>query len=648
MGKKNKRTQGRTVAARMPLDPESMALKRLVDAHQYAEIEASARRILEQKPRHSLAMKALGVALMGLDRCREALSVIEHAISLYPADPELHNNRGIALSMLMRWDESLEAFAKTLALEGDTPETLKNLGVAYFRMHRWNDAVPLLLKAIECHPGDYVEAISVLADTLQNANRVDEAWTCYNELWRSYPESVSALSRLIAVSLKRCDWQNLPENLALCRKKSGDFTSLGAEPFSPLAWPGVTSPELKLIACSYLRSLIPLSLLEAAPAFDRHAWSSSPEKLRIGYFSADFRNHPVGQVIAEVIERHDRGCFEVFGYSLAAPDESALHRRLSASFDHFIDLSDAGFSETAERIRADGIHVLIDLHGWTTDGRPESLVFRCAPIQVNWLGYAGTAGHRRLADYILGDSVVTPHEQAENYCETIVNLPSTYMPADTTTMPAPCPTRQQAGLPETGFVFCSFNNSYKFNPLVFDLWAKILKSVDESVLWLSKPPGGAGERLREQMGNRGVEPARLIFAPRVDALADHHARIQLADLALDPFPYNSHSSGVDVLWAGVPMVSLLGTTFPGRVGASLLRAAGLHDLVAESQGTYCDLAVMLANDPVQLRRYRDVLSQRKALPLFNTQLFVRNLEKAYSLMWKDFCAGVCRPISVGG
>ncbi|MCK6404936.1 MAG: tetratricopeptide repeat protein [Rhodocyclaceae bacterium] len=644
MGKKSKRS-GPFAAAKA--DPESIALMRLVDAEKHAEVETAANRILAKRPRHLLAMKALGFALIGLQRFEEALPLIEFSIQLNPRDPELHNNLGIVLSMLMRWEDSLSAFNDALALQGDDPETLRNLGVAYSRMHRWNDAVPPLLKAIECHPGDFVEAVVVLADVLAAANRVDEAWTCYNELWRNDPEDMAALSSLLGVCLRRCDWQSFQEHLALIRQKTSDFsTGAYANPFSPLAWPGLDRASLKVIAVNYVPSRIPASFLADRKALPAIPPAARVERLKIGYFSADFRNHPVGQLVVKAFESHDRSRFEVFGYSLGIDDASPLRQRLANAFEHFVDLSAAGFSETAKRIQSDGIHILVDLNGWTADGRPESLAMRCAPIQVNWLGYPGTMGHPRLADYLLGDRVVTPLEDAPHYTETLVNLPGSYMPVDTLNLPGTAPSRRDAGLPDTGFVYCSFNNSYKFNPEVFDLWVRILDATPGSVLWLSHPPGEAGDRLRQEIKLRGIDPDRLVLASRVQDLAEHHARIQLADLALDTFPYNSHSTGVDALWCGVPMVSLYGCTFPGRVAASLLKAAGLDELIANSKDEYFRIAVDLFDHPERLQKYKDHLALRGALPLFDTPAFTSGLEQAYLQMWDQFSNGVRRPIVV--
>lgn len=647
MGKKSKRPASPPAGKRIQLDPESIALMRLVEASKHAEIEVAARRMLDRHPRHAFAMKALGFALIGTSRYEKALPVIKLALELSPGDPELHNNCGIVLSMLMRWDESLAALNKSLALQPDHPETLKNLGLAYVRMHRWNEAVPPLLKAIEFHPGDYVEAIALLADALFNANRVDEAWTCYNELRKGDPDNVSALSQLVTAGLRRCDWQDLREHLSTLRERTGSFSSLQSNPFGLLAWPGTTGTELMAVAGNFVKAQIPEAFLGPDGNDYGHLLMGWPHRLRIGYLSGDLRNHPVAQVIAEVIEHHDRRRVEVMAYSLRPGDGSPLRARLERGFDRFHDLSDVrSVVETAKLIRDDSIHILVDLSGWTADGRPESLALRCAPVQVNWLGYPGTLGHPKLADYLIGDSVVTPPDHAGFYTETIARMPQSYFPVDTASRPASAPTRAAAGLPESGFIYCSFNNSYKFNPDVFDLWSRILGESPGSYLWLSQPRGAAKDNLRRELAERGIDPERLLFAPRVEAREEHLGRLQLADLALDPFPYNSHSTAADVLLAGVPMVSLVGDTFSGRVGASLLRAAHLGELVVPSQQEYFEIATGLFRNPGRLGELRSRLASRHAVPLFDMAGFTAALEELYSRMWDDYRAGIRRPITL--
>ena len=639
---KTSRKKPQTAAGRRaPLDPDCLALMRLVEANRYAEVEGAARRILAVRQNQPLALKALGFAFIGQGRYDDALPIITLSLERNPDDPEAHNNLGIVLSALMRWDESIKCFARSIEIKPDDPEVLKNYGFALSRMQKYDQAVPFFLKAIECHPGDYVEAIEQLAGTLLNSNRNDEAWTCFNELWKNDSSNACILSQLLSACLKRCDWNELEARLLTLRSLTAEYQSLADNPFTLLSFPGVTAEEQRRVAANYARHSIPASVLDSPDLPACGGSQAERQRLRIGYLSADYLNHPVGQVMPQVIELHDRARVEVFGYSMRADDQSEIRKRLGAAFDHFVDLEDYSVIRTAERIRADGIDILIDLHGWTAYGRPEALALRAAPVQVNWLGYAGTTGHSKLADYLLGDPVVTPLQHAYCYSETLAHLPNCYLPADSTIPLNAPPSRRDAGLPEEGFVFCSFNNSYKFNPPVFDLWCRLLLAVDDSCLWLSQPGGTAEERLRAEVQARGVDPARLVFAPRVASKVDHLARLQLADLALDPFPYNSHSTGIDILYAGVPMVALLGDTFPGRVGASLLRAAGFDELIAGTTDEYYQLALALACNPQRVRRLRAKLAEgRMSCALFDMPRYVRSLEDVYSRMWHNHLQGI--------
>ncbi|MBI5901340.1 MAG: tetratricopeptide repeat protein [Rhodocyclales bacterium] len=630
---------------REPLDPELMSLMRLIEAMRFADVEALARRILGRRPNQPLALKALSFALIGLERYRDALPILDEAVRRNPRDAELHNNRGIVLSSLTRWEESLISFQRARALTPDDPELLKNMAGALLRMERWNEAVPILLEAIEIHPGDFVEAIVLLAGALLGANRIEEAWACFREIHRADETNLRALYQLISCNLKRCHWEEFSDLLTVLRTKSDDFSAPLVSPFTALAFPGLTGPELRRIAENFAREIVPSDEDIAVPAWNGFSRNTERRRLRIGYISGDFREHPVGRIIPDALEHHDHSRVEVFGYSTMADDGSDLHKRLVATFDQFVDLVDMPVPKVVERIRADRIDVLIDLSGWTAHGRREALVSRCAPVQVNWLGYAGTMGHSSLADYILGDPTVTPAEHASFYTETIAQMPYCYMPADSARRLWEAPSRANAGLPETAFVFCSFNSCYKYSPPLFDLWADLLSSAPGSVLWLGHPGESAAAALIREIQMRGIETSRLVFADRVDAHMDHLVRLQLADLALDPFPYNSHSTGIETLWAGVPMVALKGTTFAARVGASMLGAAGLADLVATTPEDYRAIALRLFRNPQQLADVRKrLIDARATAPLFDMTAFARALEDVYFRMWEQYCAGENKPI----
>ncbi|MCX7149145.1 MAG: tetratricopeptide repeat protein [Rhodocyclales bacterium] len=643
-----KRIKPRKTAGKRPeriLDPELMALMQLVVACRYAEVEHAARKILGQRPNQPLALKALSFALIGLGRFEDALPVLEFAVSRHAGDPELQNNLGIVLHSQLRWDEAEACFKRALALEPKDYEIWKNLGLACFKQHRWDEAIQHLLKAIEYHPEDYVEAIGHLAEALASVYRLDEALVCLRELHNNDPDNSQLLCQLLSVSLRNCDWDEFVERQERLRSLSRDFVDAVGNPFNPLALSGISGEEHRRIAANFVTLSLPENILAQTPLAARRLTGFETRRLKLGYLSADFRQHAVGLVVAEVLEMHDRSRFEVFGYSIAVDDGSALRSRLIKAFDHFIDVAAMSVYETAQRIAADEIDILIDITGWTSDGRPEALALRCAPVQANWLGYAGTLGHPRLADYLIGDATATPPEHASHFTESLALMPNCYLPADATRAVGPPPARAQAGLPESGFVFCSFNNSYKFNPTVWDLWCGILDRAPGSILWLSSPSPTAQTNLRREAQARGIDPERIIFAMRTDTQAEHLARLQLADLALDPFPYNSHSTGIDTLWAGVPLVTLRGETFAARVGESLLRAAGLSELVALTPEDYAATALQLYQDKARLATLRKSLVEgRASLPLFDMRAFARDLESLYCRMWQNELDGIREPI----
>lgn len=627
-------------------DAETINLKRLVEQKQYAELEKAARQILNTKPNHGFAMKALGFALLGLRRNEEALPLLRHMVALNPHDPELRHNLGIALSQLMYWDESLQEFKQALAGLPADPEVYKDMALALFRMQRWNDAVPFLLKAIELYEGDYIDAVELLATCLLYAGRVDEAWTCFRELHQAEPEHVQNLFQFMSSSLRRCDWTRFPESLHRLRELSAEFDQCEASPFALAALPGIQPIEFFKVAGNHAKLFIPASILATTTALPCNG--RTDRRVRIAYLSGDLRRHAVGFIVPEVLERHDRSRFEVFAYSTHAAEAGDLIRpRLEAAFEHFHEVGDLSVRKLSEKIRADNIDILIDLSGWTAHSRPEVMALRSAPVQVNWLGYPGTMGHPSLADYIVGDSIVTPLEHADAFSEKIAQMPHSYLPADTRRQRATPPSRAEAGLPDGKFVFCSFNNSYKYNPDVWDLWCAILEAAPNSVLWLSAHGDTIADHLWQEAEKRGVSKDRIIFAGHVPSNEAHLARLGLADLALDPFPYNSHSTGVDVLWAGVPMVTLLGDIFAGRVGASIVTAAGLPELVANNQDEYCSVALDLYRDRDRLSVLRNRLaSHHTSAAMFNMHGFTAALEALYFRMLEDTEQGLHRHLPV--
>ncbi len=363
-------------------------------------------------------------------------------------------------------------------------------------------------------------------------------------------------------------------------------------------------------------------------------------RITVGYLSGNFHSHAVAWLTAELFEKHDRGRFAIFGYSYGPDDRSPMRRRLAGAFDRFVDVKESSFAQAAQRIAADEVDILVDLMGYTKDTRPQILASRPAPIQVNYLGYPGTMG-AEFMDYILVDDFVVPPDQQPFFTERLVHLPGCFQANDSQReISSRTPSRAQCGLPEDGFVFCCFNNSYKITPAVFDVWMRLLKAVPASVLWLSEGNRFVSANLRREAKARGVAAERLVFARPEPLMSDHLARHRVADLFLDTFPYNAHTTASDALWASLPVLTLSGRTFASRVAGSLLRTLGLPELITTSLEDYEQAALRLARDRKQLGDLRSRLkANRKTSGLFDGGRFARDLEKAYAAMWDDYASG---------
>jgi SAM-dependent methyltransferase len=371
---------------------------------------------------------------------------------------------------------------------------------------------------------------------------------------------------------------------------------------------------------------------EAAQFNSHHNGSGVDQRIRVGFLSSDFFEHATTMLLVEILENLDRKRFELFGYCFSPDDGSKLRHRIIGAFEHYVHIGAMSDHDAAQTIHSDGIDILIDLKGYTKDARAEILAYRPAPVQVNYLGYPGTMG-ADFIDYILADAIVAPMEHQEQYSERIVHLPHCYQPNDRQRKIDEEPvTRADFGLPEDAFVFCSFNNSYKINAAMFDVWMRLLQSVPGSVLWLLGSNDICRENLRREAASRGVESDRLVFAGRLP-IAKHLARQRLADLFLDALPCNAHTTASDALWVGLPVLTCMGETFSGRVAASLLTAMDLPELITHSPEEYAQAALTLALDKGRLEQIRHKLAeQRQTAPLFDSHRYARNLESSFETM----------------
>lgn len=597
-----------------------------------AESLAHLRRAVAAQPANGTAALALGRAIFAAgdtDGAVVAWTEAVHRGALTPKDLCAH---GVESHAAGRDAEALALISVAANLQPEEAAFHANLGFALMEMRRLPEAITAFNSAIAANPR-HAEAYINLACIYGEARQLSEAIQFFRQALAIEPDNIIALYGLSTQRRHVCDWRNLDaEEVALTRALEASGARLG--PFMRLAAPVPPSEHLRAARVWAKGVRIEAKdILPPAPA------AEPGRRMRIGYLSSDLYNHATAFLAVELFERHDRARFEVFAYSYGPDDGSPMRARVVAAFDHFVEVGALTNAEAAQRIRADGIDILVDLKGYTQGARTEILALRPAPVQVNYLGYPGTMG-APFIDYIIGDRVVTPLDAQPFYDERIVQLPGAYQPNDGRRAIAPdVPSRAGCGLPDTGFVFCCFNNTYKITPSIFDIWMRLLEAVPDSVLWLFEANAAARDNLHYEAGGYGIDPARIIFAPKRE-LADHLARHRHADLFLDTRPYNAHTTASDALWAGVPVVTCPGESFASRVAASLLTAVGLPELVTGSLDEYEALALALAQDPARLAALKAKLAAARATaPLFDAAAYATGIEAAYTRMHALRCAG---------
>jgi protein O-GlcNAc transferase len=571
-------------------------------------------------------------------RLQDAEHICGQILAAAPLQPGALNLLGVIHARRGELQAGVQCFQRAVAAHPNWAEPHGNLGLALKDQGKLDEAEAILHRALELQP-DFVEAHNTLGAIHKARGNPHQAVACFHRAWQLAPDAVGILGDLVHQLEQLCLWDDLP---ALTGRLL-DLASRGgvgeASPFAMLALASATNAaqQLHFARCWADAETRAARASGGAWAFlQSHAPKS---KITIGYLSGDFHSHATARLIVELFEKHDRIRFAVHGYSYGPDDGSLMRRRVVAAFDQFVDLRNATSVDAARRIAADDVDILIDLKGYTAHARTPILVHRPAPIQVNFLGYPGTMG-ADFIDYILVDDFIVPPDQQPFFSERLVHLPGCYQVNDSRREIAPrTPSRAECGLPTDGFVFCSFNDNYKVTPAVFDVWMRLLAAVPGSVLWLLEGNCFAPANLRREAERRGIEPERLIFAPRM-GLAEHLGRHPVADLFLDTFPVNAHTTASDALWAGCPLLTLTGETFVSRVAGSLLRAIGLPELIATSLAEYEAIALRLAREPPALAALRSRLTENRATSsLFDAERFARNIERAFVTMWEIHKSG---------
>ena len=645
-----------------------LVFQNAVRAHHAGRFEEAARlyaEVLRANPRHFPALVSFGYLHFEAGHFTEAERILSEALRLNRQSPEALYFRGSALERLGRSSEALACFdaalnvrpnfadaqlsrAQTLRTLGRNVEALESIGIALLldpgnatgfidqarilsELGRTEDALAALDKAIAAAP-TLPAPLLHRAALLAGLKRYEEA-ARYVEAALALDANIPyARGHLCSYRMSICDWRHFHHDKKAIAQGLRD-TKRVINPFINVQLSDSASDQLQ---CARIWTV------HEAPASANPLWRGERyihPKIRIAYVSADFHAHATAALMAGVFEQHDRSRFEIVAVSFGPDDRSEMRSRVMGAFDRFIDVRDRSDAEIAHTMRAMEIDIAVDLKGYTKDNRSRLFALRPTPIQVSYLGYPGTMGAPYI-DYILADRIVLPVEHRAYYDERVAYLPDTYQCNDTKRpLPPPGLSRSHAGLPESAFVYCCFNNNYKITPDIFAVWMRILRSVDGSVLWLFEDNPQAFANLRAEAQAAGVAGDRIIAAPRTSGV-EHLARHHLADLFLDTQPYGAHTTASDALWMGLPVLTILGSTFASRVAASLSYAAGLPELVAPSLHDYEQFALRVAREPATLAALKaKLVHNRDTCALFDTARFVRNLESAYIAMWERYRHG---------
>ena len=587
---------------------------------------------LALKPDFADAYNNLGITLMKLGQLDAAIKSYEQALAINPDYAEAHNNHGNALMDLGQLDAALKSYEQALAINPDYADAFNNLGNALRGLGRLDAAVKCYEKAVAIKP-DYAEAYHNHGNVLLGLKREDEALVSYESAIALNPNLDFILGDLLHTKMNLCLWDDLEKRLNELTKKINNAEKV-INPFHILSL--IDDPEVqRKTATIYANEKYPQSdVLSKIGRYPKH------KKIRIGYFSGDFHNHATMHLMAELFECHNKKNFELIAFSFGPDTQDQWRQRVFLCFDQFVNVrlkSDLEISLFARKMEID---IAIDLKGYTRNCRPNIFAEGCAPIQVSYLGYPGTMATEYI-DYLIADCTLIPKDKQQHYSEKIVYMPNSYqVNVSKRSVSETSLLRNELGLPNTGFVFCCFNNNYKITPSTFTSWMRILKAVDDSVLWLFENNKNTTKNLKEEAMKFGINAHRFVFATHMP-VEEHLNRIKQADLFIDTLPYNAHTTTSDALRMGLPVLTCMGNSFASRVAASLLNAINLPELITTTQEQYESLAIELATHPEKLKIIKDKLANNlSTAPLYDTPLFTRHLESAYLTMYDRYQQGL--------
>ena len=595
-------------------------------------------RVVRTNPPLPDAFLAYGHVLRALNRPYEATAAFDKAIRLKPDLADAWLGRGNALTESRVFRDAIAAFDKALSLAPHLAPAWLGRGKVCTELKRFGDALAAYESALRLKP-DLAEAWLGRGTVYSTLKQYADAFTAFDKAFALAPDLARVESYRLHAKMHLCDWTDF----AFERDRLVASVASGKKSADPLVMLGIHASTADELTCAAVLT----ERHRPGAAISPHKLPShAHERLRIGYLSIDFREHAVAHLLAEVFERHDRSRFEVYGFALCPEDRSPMQLRLKSAFEHFVFVHDKSADEIVGTIRRGEIDILVDLMGFTQGSVPQVITARAAPLQVTYLSYPGISGSSGI-DYMIADRTVLTESDRAIYDKAVVTLPNSYITYDTKSeISTHTPNRNQEGLPDSGFVFCCFNHTFKITPDVFDEWMRILHGVEGSVLWLASTNDVAKENLRSRAASAGIAPDRLRFAAFCPERSDHLARHRLADLFLDTLPFNAHTTALDALWAGTPVLTRLGSSFCGRVAASLLRALDLPELITNSAEEYKSRAIELALAPDKLLAIRTKLEQTsRSRPPFDGAAHASHLEAAYQMIYERYRQGL-RPAHI--
>lgn len=604
---------------------------------------------LRLKPDHPHAYNNLGNAMKDKGLIQEAIHCYVTAVRLMPKFAAAHSNLGSVLKEQGKLDQALAHYREAISINPTFSDAYSNMGNTYKDMGKLEAAVECYEKAIDISP-KFADAHCNLASLYRDTDQVVKAIQSYRKALTYRPNFPEAFSNLLHSQLCICDWSNYRDDIAKLNEIIKDqLAAVGrnilrlpsVQPFHSLIYPFSLEETLQIARRYASKTVMNASLVESSGIFLQ---KPSAARIKVGYISSDFGNHPLGHLMSSVFGFHDREKYEINCYSLSQSDGSKWRSKIEGDVDSFKDISQMHFGDAVNLIRADRVHILINLNGYTKGARNEIFALRPAPVQISLMGFCGTMGSNFI-DYMVVDPMVIPDDFRSYYDEKLIVMPHSFFVNDHKQSAQFVLNNQrtyrraQYGIEEDKFVFCCFNQLYKIDPIIFDTWINILKRVPNSILWLLRFPGAGEENIFREARKRGLRHDQIVFSD-IAPKEEHLERCLLADLSLDTLIYNGQTTTCDLLWAGTPVISCPGEKMCSRVTSSLLKSCGLESLICSNLSEYEELAVTLAQDVHKLYEMRLHLERcRESCALFDTMRWVKNFEQGLSLVWEKLEKG---------